>query len=264
MNQIMPLLALYSEFIAGLLLASVLSLFCGWMMHRSKARKRLQAVTENWEKKFQALDETARSDAENLEEQLQSLASEAKNLQSTNRVLTESLKKNDNSIQKARAEAIELNRQHAETQDRLQRIIQQKDREILELGNRGNSSGSAQGSAGSSFVGTSMAGNNAKGTTQHTDYGDLNDADTIAINSVEIFDATVQMPAHELLAKSGRDSSGRTSSEQRSAADDTDDTHESTSDLSDMDPVELEESTVALDEEALAFARRPTVSGRRD
>jgi myosin heavy subunit len=262
-NQIQPLFALYSDIIACLVAASVFSVFAGWMMHRSKARKQLTATVESWEKRYRALDDSARADAENLEEQLQSVAGEAKALQATNRVLTDSLKKNDTSIQKARAESIELNRQHAETQERLQRIIQQKDREILELGNRVNQSKVASVSTvhrkGPKIVNAPVAGT-VSNTARRDDMAEPNYADTVAISSVESFDATVQMSAQELLTRPGTDSPGSLS--------DQDDTLESTADLSGMTPAEieteLEESTVALDEEALAFARRSSSSARRD
>ena len=130
MNQTLTLLSLYSEFIACLVAASVLGLFTGWMSHRSSANKRLNASTKSWEGKLARIEAAAVADTDNLEEQLQDLALELKNLKATNKVLTESLKKNDTTIQKARAEAIELNRQNSESQERLQRVIQQKEREI--------------------------------------------------------------------------------------------------------------------------------------
>jgi hypothetical protein len=74
---------------------------------------------------------------------------------------------------------------------------------------------------------------------------DINSADTVAINSTELFDATVQMSAHEFV--DAPRSNGRA---------EQDDTLESTADLSGSAPIDMEESTIVLDEEALAFARR--------
>lgn len=251
-NEIRPVLMLYSEFLITLVAASILSLLVGWMLQRSSARKRLQAANDYWEKRYSDFDETSRADTEYLEGQLQSMGTEARTLQTTNKVLTDSLKKNDVSFQKARAEAIELNRQHTETQERLQRIIQQKDREILELGNRLQQSRQAPVAIASPFK-TAAATRASRDQLRHAEDVDLNDADTIAINEVELFDATVQMQSHESIVYEPGARPGRASAAARR---ENDDTLESTADLSDVEPAELVESTVVLDEEALAFARR--------
>ncbi|MGQ7845514.1 hypothetical protein ACUNV4_13610 [Granulosicoccus sp. 3-233] len=237
MNQILPLLNLYSEFIACLVAAGVLSLFSGWMMHRSRASKKLASTNDSWEKRYRALEEVSRVDSENLEEQLQSLAGETRTLQADKKLLAESLKKNESSIQKFRAETIELNRQHAETQERLQRIIQQKDRELLELGNRLNQSRTTS--------------SRQQGRTP--DSGELTYADTVAINSIDMFDATVQIPAEDMLGKRDKPTSSWKPGRGRLAEFE----HESDATQS----LDMEESTVALDEEALAFARRSSKSG---
>lgn len=244
MNQIMPLLHLYWEIIACLLAASVLSLVAGWMMHKSRASKKLQAVNASWEKRFRGLEEVSRLDTENLEEQIQSFAAEARELRADKKVLTDSLKKSESSIQKYRAETIELNRQHAETQERLQRIIQQKDRELLELGNRFNQSRTSNKHQGSAASRNRQA--------QAAEHGDLTYADTVAINNIDMFDATVQIPAEELLGRRGKDTSSWKPGRGQTTDNDTD-----------GDATEaMEEATVALDEEALAFVRRSTNSGR--
>lgn len=251
-HEIRPVLMLYSEFLITLVAASIFSLLVGWMLQRSSARKRLQAANNYWEKRYSDLDETSRADTENLEEQLQSMGTEARTLQMTNKVLTDSLKKNDVNIQKARAEAIELNRQHTETQERLQRIIQQKDREILELGNRLQQNRKVPSAMASPFR-TAAATRAGRDQLRHTEDVNLNDADTIAINDAELFDATVQMQNHESIFNEPGARSGRATAAARR---ENDDTLESTADLSDVEPVELVESTVVLDDEALAFARR--------
>ncbi len=251
MNQITALISLYSEIIAFLVAASVISLFIGWMINRSSAKRHLNSTIEGWEKRYYALEETSRSDTENLEEQLQTLAGENKTQRNTNRVLTDSLKKNESSIQKARAESIELNRQHAETQERLQRIIQQKDREIAELGNRLNHNTGKQTSLGSTHIAPNISGTDAAKSRRLHDT-DLNHADTVAINPHEPFDATVQMSAQDLRNKSVFDDPP--------TAQTPDGTFEDTADLSAMVMDDMEESTVALDDEALAFAQHSVPS----
>lgn len=250
MNQIMPLLNLYSEIIACLVAASVLSLFAGWMMHRSRARKRMDATNESWDRRYRALEEVSRVDAENLEEQLQNLAAETRALQADKKLLTDSLKTNDSNIQKSRAEAIELNRQHAETQERLQRIIQQKDREIMDIGNRLN-----QARAGTaSTAGSRSASSGASHGSRQNDHDELTHADTVAINGVDMFDATIQIPAEEMLG--GRRKRREPWKPGRS------DTLDASMAADATEAMDMEEATVALDEESLAYARRSTASRR--
>lgn len=246
-NEFMTVLPLYSEIAAFFAAASVLSLFAGWMIKRSSAKRKLAKTNRDWEARYAALEQSAATDTENLEEQLQNLASEAKTLQSTNRVLTESLKKNDTSIQKARAEAIELNRQYAETQERMQRIMQHKDRELADLSKRINLAGVKKSDAGSTHIAPNAASilNGHASRLQDTE---LNHADTVAINPIEMFDATVQMSTPEFVAKDNTTSIQSESSK--------DDILEQTADLSGIMEDDLEESTVALDEDALALAQR--------
>ena len=246
-NQIMPLLSLYSDLIACLAAACVLSLVTGWMLHKSRARKQLNATTRYWEKRHSDLEEMARTDAENLEEQLQSLATDAKAHQIHNRMLSDSIKSNDSSAQRSRAEAIELNRQHAETQERLQRIIQQKEREILELGIRVNQFGPGPGKAVSTLR---SALPSSADDTDILGEGEMTHADTVAINTTDMFDATIQMSAHELHARR---------EESRS-----DDELEATIVINSSEAIDMEEDTVALGEDVLAFARRSSKPNRND
>ncbi len=240
MNQIMPLLSLYSDIIACLAAACVLSLITGWMLHKSKAKKQLNAATRYWEQRYGELEEMARTDAENLEEQLQSMATDSKALQIHNRMLSDSIKSNDSSAQRSRAEAIELNRQHAESQERLQRIIQQKEREILELGNRVNQYGASPGAGGAPDKRSSFS--TSADDTDIMGDDEMTHADTVAISSTDMLDATIQMSAQELLAH--REGSR------------SDDELESTIVINSTEAIDMEEATVALDEDVLAFARR--------
>lgn len=255
-SEFQALLALYSEILAALAAAGLLGLFVGWMIKRSSAKRQLATTVSSWEKRYAALEESNHADTENLEEQLQTIASEAKTLQATNRALSDSLKKNDTSIQRSRAEAIELNRQHAETQERLQRIIQQKDREIVELGNRMHDASKTRKSKGSTHIAPLIASVTNDHSQKFTD-SELNHADTVAISNSEMsadsFDATIQMSATELSEKTGKQA-------KQELSEDLDESLEDTADLSGIIEDDYEESTVALDEEALAFAKRPLAS----
>lgn len=276
MNHILTLLSLYFELIACIVAASVLGLVVGWMMSRSSVKSRISKAVKTWEERYKSLEESSAADTENLEEQLQEIAGELRTLKATNRVLTDSIKKHDATIQTARAEAIELNRQHAETQERLQRVIQQKEVASLKgLNSTPSDSSPTSGStytalAGATAVSDSLAGvfnddsdealeatlpDNMDGAFSSDALAaalgdsDLNTADTIAISPVDVLDATVQMSAEEFLHQSKKNA-------------DTDDSEfddfiEETADVSGMFMDEMEESTVALDEESLDFAKRP-------
>ncbi|WP_157736471.1 hypothetical protein [Granulosicoccus antarcticus] len=247
MNQITPLLSLYSEIIACLIIVSLLSLIVGWMLRRSRAKRQMNALTQFWEKRYNALEDMSRLDIENLEEQLQGMANETKIIQATNRLQSDSLKANDSSAQKYRAEAIELNRQHAEAQERLQRIIQQKDRDIVELGNQLSRSRSTASKAGSVAM---RSFSSAADDTDALGDGELTYADTVAIGSADLLDSTIQMSPQELRVR-------RTDKQ-------TDDELESTVVINHSDVIDMEEATVALDEESLAFARRSSKSNRKN
>lgn len=261
MNQLHSIFNLYSEILTLLAGATLLGWFIGLMMQKSRSKRKLRAVKKTWRSRYRALEESAKADSDNLEEQLQLLASESKSLQSTNKVLTDSLKKNDTSIQKARAEAIELNRQHAETQERLQRIIQQKDREIVELGHRLNNSPSVNTTLGSTTHIAPTHSTVSAGSLTDINDNELTYADTVAITPgmvpVEPFDATVQMSA---LEKQTESSDSQLMGDL--APQDVD--MEDTANLDGMGIDDMEEATVALDDEALAFAQRSYPARRRD
>lgn len=131
--QLQSAASLYTEILIAIAAAGLLGLFIGLMMQRSKHKRKMAHITRSSNKKYAELKESARRDSAQLEEQLQVLGLEAKKLSAKNSVLADSVRENDAILQKARAESIELNRRHTETQERLQRIIQQKDREFAGL-----------------------------------------------------------------------------------------------------------------------------------
>lgn len=261
MNQLQNILSLYSEILLLIAAATLLGWFIGFMMQGSRAKRKIKAATTSWESRYKALEETSIADTDNLEEQLQTLAQETRSLQSTNQVLTDSLKKNDTSIQKARAESIELNRQHAETQERLQRIIQQKDREIVELGHRLNNGATTSKVANYSSI---VATDNSEPTSTNNSFADqdndINYADTIAISPsvvpAEPFDATVQLSVEDRGSNVEQALKRHDREESESILGDT-------AELNGLGLEDTEEPTVALDDEALAFAQRSYPSRRR-
>jgi len=253
-SQILSAISLYSEILLCILAASVLGWIVGFMMQRARYKKYLNQHAEKWRSRYAALEESSISDAENLEEQLQSLAKETKSLQVTNRKLTDTLKKNDANIQKSRAETIELNRQHTETHERLQRIIQHKDLEIAELGNRLSMGSHASRNADASAKPTSKTQTSAKDLPLGID-SDFDTAQTVAIAPSHTFaepmDATVQMTMaipNQMVEQS----------QQNVKKDAGGDELDNTADLSNAG---IEESTIVMDEEAIAFIRRSKKPG---
>lgn len=249
MKPIYGVLVLYSDLIILLLAASLFSLVIGWMISRSGAKRKLASLNSDWDSRYLALEDAARTDAENLEEHLQTLGSESKNLQSTNKLLTDTLKKNDSNTQRARAEAIELNRQHAETQERLQRIIQQRDKEIAELGSRVSKTTAQIKPQGSTHIAPNVSGTSSRRPSPFNE-SELNHADTVAIDTLDTLDSTVQMTpadfARPTAVKTTRHLNSSDKGRKQKAASDAK-RRESAEE-------ELVESTIALDEEALAFA----------
>ncbi|MFT6304205.1 MAG: type II secretory pathway component PulJ [Pseudomonadales bacterium] len=237
----------------------------------------MYATTKSWERRFRKLEEAAMVDTDSLEEQLQELAGEARTLKATNRVLTDSLKKNDATIQKARSEAIELNRQNTETQERLQRVIQQKEREIVNSGNRLNTeTDEPQDLQGSTYAASKSASvvSTALGAAFNEDLDEefeatlsesidtglneqmhdsdetaMDNADTIAFSPSDLFDATLQMSAEDFIHKNSQLS--------LPADSEFDDLIDDTADVTGIFIDEMDDSTVALDDESLAFAKRP-------
>jgi len=260
------LLNLYSDLLAVILAATALGWIVGTMSQKSRAKRLHRATVASWEKRYTSLEDTARADAENLEERLQHIATESKSFQESNKVLTESLRKTDSSVQKARAESIEMNRQHAETQERLQRIIQQKDHEIVQLAER--YSALSEKPSNSTATGPTLAAT-AGSRISDVKESEVNYADTVAINTSnfsEVFDATVQLPSTEKLpvqAAIFEPTVTQLPDDNRTLDDSLDDTAQM--DTSQMEDSEaLEESTLALDDEALAFAQRSYPTRRRD
>ncbi len=124
---------LLTEILACIFAAAFLSLFIGWALRSVFANRELESTNTEWQKKYSEQELLYLQDKEQLDAQVQSLEDQTTTLSASNRTLTESLRDNEISVQKARTDAIELNRQQAETQERLQLIISQKEQELKSL-----------------------------------------------------------------------------------------------------------------------------------
>jgi len=118
------------ETLACLIAAAFLSLFIGWVVRGAIAKKEVMAIDSSWQDKLSELQLRHKQDTEHLEDQVDRLDSESNQLAHRNDNISQSLRENELSVHKARADAIELNRKQANTQERLQRIIAQKDEEL--------------------------------------------------------------------------------------------------------------------------------------
>ena len=127
------MLTLHAEIAACLIGVALLGLLCGWMMQRARARRHLRETVRFWERRYAELEQSGRQDEANLEERLQALGAEIRTLNADNRALREEARGREESSGSVRAEAIEQNRRQAETQERLQRIIREREREIAAL-----------------------------------------------------------------------------------------------------------------------------------
>lgn len=119
-----------TEIITSLFAVGFLSLFVGWVVRSILANQELKAATSSLETKRAELQLRYNQDVEHLEERVGLITQERDQLASQNKGIAETLRENEVGVHKARTDAIELNRQQAETQERLQRIIAQKDEEL--------------------------------------------------------------------------------------------------------------------------------------
>ena len=280
-----------AEILACLVAVGLFSLFVGWMINAALTRNKIKVANAEWEQKYSDLDIRSRQETQSLEEQLQSLAGETRSLTASNHALNESLRKNEVSVHKARADAIEINRQQATTQERLQQIIQEKDNEITALKDR--SLPSQQLASAAAVAGASSAAM-AQVTQLRTDRlsgaNSVDDIDsqiealaarrksleherkqlqqiaddeaqqTIALSKddlpMELFDQTVRLDPASLPGGSAYNLGlGNLDDMIDTAANAAvvDSTADATAILD--DGIEMDEATVALDDDALAFAR---------
>jgi len=85
-------------------------------MRSAIAKNEVKAANAAWESKHANLELQYKQETDQLEDQLRQLDTEANQLAQRNDNISESLRENEISVHKARADAIELNRQQAYTQ----------------------------------------------------------------------------------------------------------------------------------------------------
>ena len=277
------MLSLFSEIIVSIIGASFLGLFAGLMIQKSLGKRKLAGTIATWEDRLKQAEDNGKRDTEHLEDQLQSLGNEIKTLTERNRSLQDTLRENETVVHQTRADAMELNLQQAETQARLQRVIQQKELEISELGDPVDSNkpvvaativGAAESMTLDSDTNNGLAADKEQTIMDDTRVTEAEDSLTVSIaNQTEALDNTVP----QLLEANGDqtetvafpptmvdtlDDTARieTTSPDRaeniSSDDPYDVTLDATADLAD-NSLTLEEATIVLDDEALRMARAP-------
>ena len=260
LSDIQVVVSLYGELLLIIAAAAVLGFVVGRMISRSTYRKNMRSTVSKWESRYARLEDSARRDTDALEDQLHSLGRESKALQANHTALKKSLNKNDRNVQHARAETIELNRQQAETHARLQRVIQQKDLEIIRLGNRLSDQA---GTASSAMQGNSDRHHGLDDNNDELTDGELNHADTVAILPEQNdLDETVQMTLDARTLQSLRRASEKGSTEEsKQNKVSSEEASTSTAPEPDAASPALDDGTVVLDKNAAAFARRMYKSG---
>jgi len=222
------------EIIACIFAAAFLSLFIGWAIRSALANREVEAANASWESKHSEMELRYKQDTEHLEDQIQHLQTESQQLASRNENINESLRENEISVHKARADAIELNRQQADTQERLQRIIAQKDEELKRIRAAGVGAAGLAGTAGLAAANADdteakIASLSAKRDAWESERARLisgigEDQATIAIDPADLpsevfseqLDQTVRIDADQLASLKSRAQTERTTVEEDS------------------------------------------------
>ena len=248
LSKLQNAVTLYSEILLCIIAATLLGWFIGTMMQKSRHQKILKSTVRDWERRYYRLEESAATKQKLLEDQLSTMNEDLEKHMANNQVLKESLRKNEHNTQQARAETIALNRQHTETHDRLQRIVQQKDKEITELGDRVNKLATLNREANS---GQAVLQTAAKDQIPEYYDTDVESAATVALlqgdsQDEESLDATIQMTL-EAGVRAGKGKSV----DSGTAGSDSSIDSASFDDTADLSGVGIEESTVLIGRDIL-------------
>lgn len=248
LSKLQNAVTLYSEILLCIIAATLLGWFIGTMMQKSRHQKILKSTVRDWERRYYKLEDNAANEQKLLEDQLSTKNEDLEKHMANNQVLKESLRKNEHNTQQARAETIALNRQHTETHDRLQRIVQQKDKEITELGDRVNKLATLNREANSGQAELQTA---AKDQIPEYYDTDVESAATVALlqgdsQDEESLDATIQMTL-EAGVRAGKGKSV----DSGTAGSDSSIDSASFDDTADLSGVGIEESTVLIGRDIL-------------
>ncbi len=140
MEKLSPLLAewgsmkfLISEILLCLLAASLLGLIIGWLCKAAFARDKLIHRDNAWRRKYKEREETLQNELNSTQQDANVLKGRIQSIESENNSLNSSLEANKSAVHKAHIEVQQLSKRQRDTQERLQKIITEKDREISRL-----------------------------------------------------------------------------------------------------------------------------------
>lgn len=140
MEKLSPLLAewgsmkfLISEILLCLLAASILGLIIGWLCKAAFARDKLKHRDEAWRRKLAEREEVLQSELKTTQQDAGELKGRMQSIEGENQTLNSSLEANKSAVHKAHIEVQQLSKRQRDTQERLQKIITEKDREISRL-----------------------------------------------------------------------------------------------------------------------------------
>ena len=277
------MLSLFSEIIVSIIGASFLGLFAGLMIQKSLGKRKLAGTIATWEDRLKQAEDSGKRDSEHLEDQLQSLGNEIKTLTERNRSLQDTLRENETVVHQTRTDAMELNLQQAETQEKLQRIIHQKELEISEIGDPADGNkpvvtaaivGATESIIPNTDTNNGLVAEKEQTIMDDTRVTETEDSLTVSIaDQTEAFDnsipqllegngdrtETVAFPPTmvDTLDDTARIETTSQGREENTSSDDPYDvTLDATADMAD-NSLTLEEATIVLDDEALRMARAP-------
>ncbi len=140
MEKLSPLLAewgsmkfLISEILLCLLAASILGLIIGWLCKAAFARDKLKHRDEAWRRKLAEREDILQSELKATQQDTGVLKNRIQTIEGENHTLNSSLEANKSAVHKAHIEVQQLSKRQRDTQERLQKIITEKDREISRL-----------------------------------------------------------------------------------------------------------------------------------
>ena len=124
---------LISEILLCLLAASILGLIIGWLCKAAFARDKLKHRDEAWRRKLAEREESLQNELKSTQQDAGILKSRVQSIEGENQSLNSSLEANKSAVHKAHIEVQQLSKRQRDTQERLQKIITEKDREISRL-----------------------------------------------------------------------------------------------------------------------------------
>ena len=121
------------EIFLCLLAASLLGLIIGWLCKSAFSRRKLRKREAEWDTRYKDLEAEHHSAVDAYENERNQLGAQISSLETQKKTLNSSLEANKSAVHKAHIEVQQLSKKQKDTQDRLQKMLTDKDREISSL-----------------------------------------------------------------------------------------------------------------------------------